>query len=287
MSRIQRFLQSGLFAVLTVFGFGDVQAQLFDCFWGGTNETTGYSPPYTGALNNQPLANVVQPPMNLGTPPGTIPVQATMNSQSLDVRQASIPTITVPAGPVGSVGRPATSWASDASGLAGVVSLPPGSELLYVLPPTKAPEKECIGGTPTQSAVAVQVVPAGTPGAIPVIAKTMTVTKPKTEYRFTYSPVKEKTNTLVNVVDPRTGRVVRTYCRTDEKKTFLPYPHQKEVTTYETVQTKVVVPLKQNGLPAAASSQIIQHAPVVQTVRYPYDDTDPAVTSSPVVTFVH
>ena len=232
-----RNIFSPLFFVVAFFSATATFGALCDFFWGGGNQATAYTAPYYPGKGGVSLANVPSPPMNLGAPDGGIPVQATPTTQSQLVQQANIPTITVPSGPVGTVGQPATSPLATTT----LSSLPPGSELMYILPPKEIPPEHRLSkGTP---AVAVQVVPPTTPGAIPVAVKTMTVTRPKVDYEWTYAPIDESTETLVKVVDPRTGRVLRTYSETDKHRSLLPWPHRKEVITYEQVSVQVATPL--------------------------------------------
>jgi len=218
-------------------------AAICDFLWGGGNEATAYTTPYLPGMGGVSLANAPSPPMNLGAPDTRIPVQATPTTQPLFVQQSNIPTLTVPSGPVGAVGQPATSSVAGAT----LSSLPPGTELMYILPPKEIPPEHCPSqqGTP---AVAAQVVPPTTPGAIPVAVRNMTVTRPKTDYEWTYAPMTEKTETLVKVVDKRTGRVLRTYCETDERRSLLPWPHRKEVVSYEQVTVQVATPLSPNAV---------------------------------------
>ena len=212
--------------------FGD----LSDCFWGEGNAETTYSPPYFPGMGGITLAQY-QPPMNLGAPQPAIPVQATHQTQAVTVPQASIPTITIPAGPVGSVGQSATFPGA-------AVPAPPGTEIVYIMPASLPSNAViCVDGVKTIPAAEAKVVPASTPGAIPVALQTVTVRKPKIEYHWTYAPVVTKTETLVQVVDPRSGRVVRSYCKEDSERTMLPWLHRREVITYETVTAKVGVPV--------------------------------------------
>ena len=193
------------------------------------------------------LAQYQQPAqMNLGAPPPAIPVQATPQTQPVNVPQANIPTITIPTGPVGSVGQPATFH--------GAMPLaPPGTEIVYIMPASLPSEAViCVDGTKTIPAAESKVVPAGTPGAIPVALKTVMVRKPKVEYRWAYAPVETRTETLVQVVDSRSGRVVRSYCKEDSERPMLPWLHRREIVTYETVEAKVGVPV--SVAPSVSSS---------------------------------
>ncbi len=250
-------------------GFGD-------CLWGGRNEATYYTTPYTPGMGNVTLPVANAPGMNLGAPDPAIPVQGTASTQPINVQQANvptIPTIQVPTGPVGSVGQPATGRAATV-----LPNLPPGTELMYVMPPTDIPPEQCSPkGNP---AVATQVVDPTTPGAIPVAVRNMVVTRPKVERRWTYGTIKETTETLVKVVDPRTGKVVRTYCETDERESTLPWPHLKEEITYEQVTVAVATPLSPTALrsltPLQSGPQQPQPAaqagfvtPTVQAVNRP------------------
>ena len=241
----------------------DAQAAICDFLWGGRNEATAYTAPYLPGMGRPTLANVQSPPMNLGAPNTGIPVQATTTTQPLVVQQSTIPTINVPTGPVGAVGQPATS----ASTTAALANLPPGAELMYILPPKEIPPELCSQkGTP---AIAAQVVPPTTPGAIPVAVRQMTVTKPKVDYEWTYAPIRETTETLVKVVDPKTGRVLRTYCDSTERRSTLPWPHRKEVITYEQVTVQVATPLSPSAVRGLAPQPSTLSAPSPQTSAAP------------------
>jgi hypothetical protein len=110
----------------------------------------------------------------------------------------------------------------------------------------------CVDGTQTIPATEVKIVPANTPGAIPAALKTVTVRRPKVEHHWTYAPIVTRRETLINVVDPRSGRVVRTFCQEDTHRTALPWLHRREVITYETIEAKVAVPV--SLVPSAASA---------------------------------
>ena len=228
-----------------------VFADLSDCLWGGSNEETTYSPTYIPGMGGISLAQY-QPPINLGAPQPAIPMQATPNTQAINVPQANIPTITIPTGPVGSVGQPATFPGAAAQA-------PPDAEIVYILPSSLPSQAViCVDGTKTIPASESKIVPANTPGAIPVALQTVTVRRPKVEYHWTYAPVETKTETLVNVVNPRTGRVVRTYCQESSERTMLPWLHRREVITYETVQAKVGVPVSVVPSASSATNTLIQ-----------------------------
>jgi hypothetical protein len=260
----------GMLVICPVFG------GVFDCFWGGANEETSYTPSYFPGMGGVTLSQPPQPPINFGAPlPAqqttgqttnqpinqttnqVIPVQATPHTQATLVPQATVPTITVPAGPIGSVGYPATQPVITNTNLP---QLPPGTEIMYVLPGTPSKE-ECLDGVRGISATAANVVPSGTPGAIPVAVKTISVLKPKIKYYWTFSPIQTKTETLVKVVHPRTGKVIRTYCQTDEETSALPYLHRKEVVSYETVTAKVGTPISLAPSAITATNTVIQSAP--------------------------
>lgn len=233
-----------------LFGFAEIaHGTIWDCLWGGPNESTEYTRPYVAGMGGVTLTPAPSPGMNLGAPQPGIPVQATPNTQALTVPQATIPTITSPNGPVGTVGQPAT-LPQATQPQASPIQAPPGTEIVYVLPSQSPPQEECLDGVKRTPAIASTIVAAGTPGAIPVAVKTVSVIRPKKEYQWSFSPIRTKTETLVRVVDPRTGRVVKTYCKTDEDRSSLPLPHFKEVIKYETVQAKVGVPV---NVAAAAS----------------------------------
>lgn len=238
---------------------------VFDCLWGGVNEETSYTPSYFSGMGGVTLSQSPppQPPINFGAPPPTqqavspatnqiIPVQPTPQTQATSVPQATIPTITVPVGPVGSVGNPATQPVA-----ANVSPLPPGAEIVYVMPNTPAQE-ECLDGVRGIPATAANVVPPGTPGAIPVAVKTVTVLKPKIEYRWTFSPMRTQTETLVKVVHPKTGKVLRTYCQTEEETSVLPCLHRKEIVSYETVTAKVGTPVSLAPSAITTTNTVIQ-----------------------------
>ena len=217
-----------------------------DHIWGGKNQETSYSPTFVPGMGGITLSQTQRPTTNLGTPPPAIPVQATPGTQAVTVPQANIPTITIPAGPVGSVGQPATFPGT-------MPQAPPGAEIVYILPSSIPSEAViCVDGTKTIPATEVNVVSATTPGAIPVALKTVTVRRPKVEYHWTYAPIETKQETLVQVVDPRSGRIVRTFCQEETASTALPWLHRREVITYETVEAKVAIPV--SLAPSAAST---------------------------------
>lgn len=227
--------------------FGDFS----DCLWGGSNEETSYAPVYMPVMGGVTLAQYQPSPANLGAPSPAIPIQATPGTQAINVLQANIPTITIPAGPVGSVGQPATF-----SGI--VPHAPPGTEIVYIMPASLPSNAViCVDGVTTIPATESKIVPANTPGAIPVALKTVVVRRPKVEYYWTYAPIETKTDTLVKVVDPRSGRVVRTYCQTDSEHTVLPWLHRREVVTYETVEAKVGVPVSLSPAVSSATNTAI------------------------------
>ena len=216
-----------------------VWGDLHHRIWGGSNQTTTYSHGFVPALH-QPAQ------MNLGAPPPAIPVQATHATQAIDVPQASIPTITIPAGPVGSVGRPATFPAM-------MPQAPPGAEIVFVLPASNPANTVInIDGQQGVPATEARVVPPHTPGAVPVILKTVTVQQPRVEYQWTYAPIVSRTETVVNVVCPRTHRIVQTFTHEDTASTLLPWLHRREVITYETVEVRVAVPVSM--APASSSA---------------------------------
>ena len=221
--------------------FGDVS----DHIWGGKNEETTYSPGFVPKMSGITLTQYQSPSMNLGAPPA-IPVQATPHTQSVTVPQANIPTITIPTGQVGSVGQPATFPGA-------AQQVPSGAEIVYIMPSSIPSEAViCVDGVKTIPATEVKVVSATTPGAIPVALKTVTVRRPKVEYHWTYAPIVTKQETLVHVVDPRSGRVVRSFCQEESGSTALPWLHRREVITYETVEAKVAVPV--SLVPSATSA---------------------------------
>lgn len=247
MKTVKLFIWGMMFSMISALpSFGG----FWDCLWGGSNEETAYTRPYVPGMGGVTLEQVAKPDMNLGAPQPAIPVQATPQTQATWVPQATIPTITSPAGPVGTVGQPVTQPVLPGN-TESLPQAPPGTEIVYVLPSQAESSEECRDGVKRTPAVASKVVPPGTPGAVPVAVKTVTVVRPKVEYEWSFSPIRSKTDTLVKVVDPRTGRVVRTFCRTDENKSSVPWPHRKEIVKYETVTAKVGVPVR---LPGPVSS---------------------------------
>ena len=250
--------------VLFLFFFGvlcvatPVLGDLGDCFWGGSNQETAYSPTYIPGMGGVALAQFSSP-IKLGAPQPNIPVQATPGIQAMNVPQANIPTITIPTGPVGSVGQPAT--------FAGpVLQAQPGTEIVYILPSSLQSQAViCVDGNQTIPASETKIVPATTPGAIPAALKTVTVRRPKVEYHWTYAPIETKTETLVQVVDPRTGRVVRTFCQDETKRSTFPWLHRREVISYETVEATVAVPVSVGPSVSSATNTVIHggHSPVM------------------------
>jgi hypothetical protein len=198
------------------------------------------------------LTQFQHPSMNLGAPPPGIPVQATPHTQAVHVPQANIPTITIPAGQVGSVGQPATFPRA-------TQQAPHGAEIVYIMP-SSIPSQAviCVDGVKTIPASEVKVVPATTPGAIPVALKTVTVRRPKIEYCWVYAPIVTRREVLVHVVDPRTGRVIRSFCREETESTKLPWLHRREVMTYETIEAKVAVPVSLAPSAASATNTLIR-----------------------------
>jgi len=238
-------------ACLSTPAWGDVSDQI----WGGKNQETTYTPAYLPGMGETALAQYQHPAMNLGAPQPGIPVQPTHNTQTVNVPQTHIPMITIPAGPVGSVGRPATHEMPHHD-------IPNGqtlAEVVYILPSTQPPDAMiCIDGQQTIPATEVKVVPAHTPGAVPVVLQTVMVQRPKVDYHWTYGPIVNKTETLVQVVDPRSGRVVRTYCQEDSHRSTLPWLHRREVVTYETVEAKIAVPVSLNPQHSSAVNTVIR-----------------------------
>jgi len=243
--------------VLLLFGFcilcvpplvyGDVSNHL----WGGGNQETTYSPAFVPGMGGTSLAQYQHPSTTLGAPQPAIPVQATPYTQSVAIPQATIPTITIPAGQVGTVGQPATF-------VGAVQQAQPGVEIVYIMPSTIPSEAViCVDGEKTIPATEVNIVPATTPGAIPVALQTVAVRRPKVEYQWTYAPIVTKREVLVNVVDPRSGRVVRTFCQEEDNSTVLPWLHRREVITYETVEAKVAVPVSVAPSAGSATNTVI------------------------------
>ncbi|MDR2642100.1 MAG: hypothetical protein LBC74_04835 [Planctomycetaceae bacterium] len=231
------------------FVYAESYGGIGDCLWGGSNEETAYSTPFVQSGTS--LAQANQPPLNIGAPLPSIPVQATPATRATLVPQSNIPTISPITGNVGTIGQPATGIIPTTPIQAGSqisTANNAGVEILYVLPSgsTSSPDI-CIEGEHSSPMVATTVVAAGTPGAIPVAVKTITAYRPRVEYRLKFAPIKQKTETLVRVIDPRTKRVVKTYCEKGEQQiTTLPVLHWEEVVFHETVTVKMGTPIKQN-----------------------------------------
>jgi hypothetical protein len=242
-----------------------VFADLSDCIWGGNNEKTTYTPAFVPEMGGVTLAQYSQPSMNLGAPQPAIPVQSTPQTRAMDIPQANIPTTTLPSGPVGSVGQPATYPGT-------VVQAPPGAEIVYIMPSSLPATVVCIDGTKAIPATEVKVVPAGTPGAMPAALKTVMVQRPKVEYHWTYAPIVDKKEVLVQEVNPRTGRVVRSYCQEEFERSTLPWLHRREVVSYETVEAKVAVPVSLVPSMSSSTHTVIQGGAVPYQSLYPGGD---------------
>jgi hypothetical protein len=63
---------------------------------------------------------------------------------------------------------------------------------------------------------------------------------------------------LVKVVHPKTGKIVRTYCQTNEEQSALPWLHRKEVVSYETVTAKVGTPVSLAPSAMTSTNTLIQ-----------------------------
>jgi hypothetical protein len=225
--------------------------------------------------------------MNIGAPVPAIPVQATPASRATLVPQPNVPTISPITGSVGTIGQPATGT-STISSIPTAIPAPPFSsssgsaqlnaqttsrtELLYVIPPSETGEEQCIQGERRHAAFASTVVAPGTPGAVPVAIQNVTVYKPVVERQLRFAPLRKRTETLVRVVNPRTGRVVRTYCQMDERQvTSFPVLHTEEVIRYEPTTVKIGTPIKQN-YPQNYTPNYqphIQTKPTQHNVNYP------------------
>lgn len=263
------FMMTMLFLSNNVFG-----NTLGDCLWGGRNEETLYKTPFVPGMGRTELAQLPSSQMNLGAPPPGIPIQATANTQNTQVPQATLPTSNAPVNQIGTVGLPATS-----PNAVRLPQAPPGTEIMFVLPTKTAEKDECCDGVRSTPALAAEVVPPGTPGAIPVAVQTMTVTRPKITHRFTYAPIRTQTDKLVEVIDQRTGQIVKTYCETDEHHSMLPWPHMEEIVTYETISAKVATPIRLPDVPLTQGN-----AAAVQTVNPAggMPGANPAATFAPV-----
>jgi hypothetical protein len=241
-----------------------------DCLWGGSNEETAYTVPFVQSGTTLTQAN--RPPMNIGAPAPSIPIQATPSTRATIVPQANVPTVSPVTGSVGSVGQPATSVITSqpvqfnyqgSSRTAGNVS-ESGVEILYVIPSDNKASEVYIDGDLNRAAALSNVVPSGTPGAIPVQVKTVTAYKPRLSYKLRFTPIIQKKETLVNVFDPRTKRIIKRYYQTQEQQiTNAPILHWEEIIDYESVTVKMGIPIKQN-YPQNYSSGVLSNSNPVQ-----------------------
>ncbi len=142
-------------------------------------------------------------------------------------------------GLIGSVNQPATleTWT-------GGGGHPGGAQILYAIP-TATPEADPLRPN-DRIAVAADLVPAGTPGAIPVAVQHRTAYRPESEFEWTFDWTTNTHLTKVNVVNPRTGRVVRSFYHQEEVRSLLPWLHRKETVTYQPVSVPVATPIHPN-----------------------------------------
>jgi len=214
-----------------------VLGDLRDHVWGGGNQETSFSPNFFPNAQAVTLVQHHPPQGNLGAPHPAIPVQAGHGTRAIDVPQAHLPTITIPTGSVGSIGQPATFHGE-------AIQAPPGAEIVFILPSSQPASAVLnIDGRQAIPATEARVVPPHTPGAIPVALQTVTVQRPRVEYHWTYGHIVNRMETPIQVVDPRTGRVIQSYNHEETHRSKLPWLHRREVITYETVEVQIAVPV--------------------------------------------
>lgn len=199
--------------------------------WGGNNETTTYSLPSYPGMGSTLLAQSTGMRSSL-------PVQS-MPHGMIDIPQANIPSVSS-RGPVGSVGHPATSphaYSTD--------HLPAGTTIKFARPLASAPADSA--PLTAGRLGAWEIVPEGTPGAIPLAIRPQTVYRAVTDSRCVFAPVVETQTKEVRVVSPRTGRVVGRYTKTEDVPAWwlpVPIPHREVRTLYEAVSVEVGTPLR-------------------------------------------
>ncbi|MGL4943751.1 MAG: hypothetical protein ACRC46_11235 [Thermoguttaceae bacterium] len=202
------------------------------CLWGGNNETTTYSLPSYPGMGSTLLAQA-------GGMRSSLPVQSMPNG-IFDIPQANIPSIPS-RGPVGSVGHPATSqnvYSTD--------NLPAGATVKFVRPLATSPDGVYAAANGRKPLVAWEVVAEGTPGAVAMAVRPQTVYRAVTESQCVFAPVVNTQTKEVRVVNPRTGRVVGRYFKTEDVPAWIvpiPILHREERTLYEAVSVEVATPL--------------------------------------------
>ncbi|MDR3109451.1 MAG: hypothetical protein LBU65_07165 [Planctomycetaceae bacterium] len=207
----------------------------FPCLWGGKNEETTYAAPYMPVMGSG-VANTdaPHPGVNRNAPRDSIAVQNTPYG-TIQVPQ-NYPANQQPANAlVGTVNNPATTPFANSSG---------ASQTLYVIPGHA--EADPLRPN-SRMAVASEVVPAGTPGAIPVSVRNQNVLQPESEWKWTFARTTNTHLRRIEVVNPRTGRVVRTYYEQEEVRSLLPWLHQKEIVHYNQVIVPVATPVRNNA----------------------------------------
>lgn len=236
--------------------------------WGGKNEATTYSAPYAPWMGTgSRTAQSAPSGFNLNTPTGTyqpssgtlttqhgsIPVQVGPNGV-LYISQANTPGLPT-SGAIGTVDQPATQYTPEI-GVASGDALRPGTQVLYALP-TGTAEIDPLRPN-ARVAVSADLVAAGTPGAVPVSVRHQVAYHPESEYRWTFDWTTNTELKKIEVIHPRTGRVVRTFYRQEEVRSFLPWFHQKEIVHYRPVSVPIATPVNRNRvrstLPGAGSA---------------------------------
>ncbi len=212
-------------------------AGLGSCLWGGSNEETTYTLPYIpalGRMRDSTSTYAPSPNVNLNAPPGTaLPVRSDVYG-TIQIPQSSIQGQPDP-GAVGTITQPATFEQNFTPGQ------PAGSQLLYVVP----------GGEPkadplrpnSRVAVASNVVPAGTPGAVPVKVRDQTAYRAQSKTQWTFDRTTNTRLTRIDVVHPRTGRLMYSYYRQEEVRSLLPWFHPKETVDYVPVTVPIATPV--------------------------------------------
>ena len=244
MLQVFRFQHVTGFVLAASLGLGGANPVFgldFPCLWGGKNEETTYAAPYLPVMGTgSARTDAPHPGVNRNAPRDSIPVQNTpygtihvpqerMSGQPAD-------------GAVGTVNQPAT------------VPMPltnNGSQTIYVIPERGEPDplrpNSCV-------AVASEVVPAGTPGAVPVNVQQRTVLKPESEWSWTFDWTTNVQLRRVDVINPRTGRVIRSYYRQEEVRSLLPWLHQKETVHFRPTTVPVATPVNNRQYQQTAAS---------------------------------
>lgn len=254
--------------------------------FGGPNEAASYSVPSYPGMGTTLLAQA-----RGGS--DTIPVQSTPYGM-IDVTQAQIPGMPTAAGKVGSVGHPATSPHALL-----MDHLPPDTVVKFVRPLSSENANEnsnvvmraAPNITNNNRLTKWEIVPEGTPGAIPVAVRSETVLRPVTSTQCVFAPVVQTQQKEVRVVNPRTGRVVKTYMKNEDVVSCpIPILHREELTTYEKITVPVATPIPvaqkiiaQKSQAALISPPQLLPSPLISPRRATYSVANSAADQIPVI----